>query len=100
MARGRRWRLDEYIICLDLYLRLGPVGNTHPEVIEAAKLIGRTPGAIATRLGNFQFVDPNRTGPGLGGGERACQRVWDLLAHDPNLTTRLAHLAADLSSSE
>lgn len=99
MARGRRWRLDEYIICLDLYLRLGPVSNSHPEVIEAAKLIGRTPGAVATRLGNFQFVDPNRIGPGLGGGERACQRVWELLAHDPSLTKRLAHLAADLTSS-
>lgn len=77
MSKGQRWRLDEFIVCLDLYLRRGAIGNSDEEVQAIAAKLGRSPGSIALRLANFQFVDPNRTGPGLEGGARDCKPIWD-----------------------
>lgn len=93
MATGPAWRLDEYIICLDLYLKIGTHSEAHPQVAEVARLIRRTPASVALRLGNFQYVDPETDAPGLSGGARACGRLWELLAHDPELVEKLADLA-------
>ena len=92
------WRLDEYIPCLDLYLRRGTLGENDAEVQDVARLIGRTPASVAFRLGNFQFVDPNRTGPGFSGGERACQQIWDALAPHPDIVERLTNTMKGLAS--
>lgn len=90
------WRLDEYIVCLDLYLRRGAIGAHDDEAKNVAKLIGRSPSAIAYRLGNFQFVDPNKTGPGLDGGAKRCQPIWNALAGRPELVREVAKIIGDL----
>jgi hypothetical protein len=46
VAMGDRRHLEEYVLCLDLCLRIGPVGNGHPEVMPLAP----TPGSVALRL--------------------------------------------------
>ena len=50
---AKTWRLDEYIPCLDLYLRRGTLNESDREVQDVAKLIGRTPASVAFRLGNL-----------------------------------------------
>ena len=43
------WSRDEMILALNLYLKMpfGKMHKTNPEVIRVAKLIGRTPDAVA-----------------------------------------------------
>lgn len=92
-----KWRLDEYIPCLDLYLRRGAIGESHMEVQDVARLIGRSPAAVALRLANFQYVDPNRSGPGLDGGAKQCQQIWDALIGYPKVVEQLTKTMYDLS---
>jgi putative restriction endonuclease len=96
MAKGKRWALHEFVLCLDLYLRRGTLHGRDAKVEELASLIGRTPASVALRLGNFQYVDPDRTGVGLAGGETDCVVVWRLLAGDPARVAGLARLARRL----
>lgn len=76
------WTKEELLIVFNLYFKI-PFGKMHhgtPEVIEVAKLIGRTPNAVAMRLGNFAHHDPYhqaRGVKGLSGGARQCQPIWD-----------------------
>ena len=78
----RNWTKDELILTFALYLRL-PFGKMHHnniDVINLSKLINRTPGAIAMRLGNFASLDPyhqQRGIKGLTGGTSVCQPIWD-----------------------
>ena len=54
------WSREELILAFNLYLKL-PFGKMHkhtPEIIELAKLLGRTPSSIGMRLGTFASVDP------------------------------------------
>jgi hypothetical protein len=57
------WSIDEYVVVADLYLRRGrSSGVNDREVVDLARLAGRSPAAISRRLGNFQGTDH----PGIG----------------------------------
>lgn len=77
----RLWERDEYIIVLNQYLKM-PFGRMHSrnaEVIELAKVIDRTPSAVAYRLVNFAHVDPfhiDRGVKGLSGGKKQCEPIF------------------------
>ncbi|MES2727740.1 MAG: HNH endonuclease [Bacteroidota bacterium] len=82
MAERNLWTREELILAFNLYLKL-PFGKMHksnPEIIQLAKLLGRTPSSIGMRLGNFASVDPyhqNRGIVGLQGGLKQVQPIWD-----------------------
>lgn len=82
MRTTNLWTKDELILTFNLYLKL-PFGKLHtktPEVIELAKLTGRSVNAIAIRLTNFASCDPyhqNRGVKGMEGGKKQCQPIWD-----------------------
>jgi hypothetical protein len=76
------WSLDEYIVVADLYLRRGrSSGSNDPEVLDLARLTGRTPAAISRRLGNYRGTEH----PGVGlkpvGGE-AAEAFWVMKRDD------------------
>jgi putative restriction endonuclease len=83
MAEPRKlWIREELILSLNLYLKLnfGQLHSRNPEIINLAKLIGRTSGAVAMRLNNFASVDPyhkKRGIKGLDGGIKQVQPIWD-----------------------
>ncbi|TXF90120.1 HNH endonuclease [Neolewinella aurantiaca] len=84
---GRKWTKDELVLALNLYLKLpfGKMDQRTPEVIRLATLLGRTPGAIAMRLGNFANVDPyhqERGVHGLSGGRKQVEPIWEEFAKD------------------
>lgn len=57
------WSLDEYIVVADLYIRRGrSSGSNDPEVVDLARVTGRSPAAISRRLGNYRGTDQ----PGVG----------------------------------
>lgn len=69
MARSDLWTRDQLLLALRLYLRLpfGKLHRLHPEIIELAKLIGRTPNALAMKACNFANLDPELQARGIRG---------------------------------
>ena len=76
-----RWTKEQLKLAFHLYCQL-PFGKLHsrnPEIIKLAKLIGRTPGAVAMKLVNFASLDPAITSTGrtgLGNAGSLDKEVW------------------------
>lgn len=82
MKEGQRlWTREELILAINLYCKLpfGKMHNRNPEIQELAKLIGRSPGSIAFKLGNFASFDPTLKARGIGGLPNASKldaEIW------------------------
>jgi hypothetical protein len=79
---GQSWTHDELLLAFDLYCRI-PFKATkagNPEVLELARLLHRSPAAVARKLGNFGAFDPElrkRNIVGLAHGSKLDREVWD-----------------------
>jgi putative restriction endonuclease len=75
------WSHDQLVIACGLYFTL-PFGQMHsrnPKIIEAARLLGRTPSSLAMKLVNFASLDPAhraRGVKGLAAHSRSDEQVW------------------------
>lgn len=83
MKEGQKlWKRDELILAVNLYCKL-PFGKMHKgnnEIIQFAKLVGRTPSSIAFKLGNFASFDPTLKERGIKGASNASKldkQIWD-----------------------
>lgn len=79
---GSLWDRDELILALYLYCQIpfGRCTQRSQEVIDLAKLIGRTPASIARRLGNFGAFDSKlkeRGVTGLSHGGKKVEGIWN-----------------------
>jgi hypothetical protein len=65
---GRYWSEAEFIIVLHLYLKNKGRPRHHlcEWVIDAARLLGRTPGAVVMRMENYASLDPEENGSRKG----------------------------------
>src|SRR5258706_11315334 len=56
----RAWTRDELVIAFNLYckLRFGQCHGRNPAVIQLAKVLDRSPNAVAMKLCNFASFDP------------------------------------------
>lgn len=76
------WTREQLIITFNLYCKI-PFAKTvksNPEVIKVAKLIDRTPSAVAFKLGNFGSFDEElkkRGITGLPNTSRLDKEIWD-----------------------
>ncbi len=75
------WSDEEMILSLDLYFRTPYNKRTrnNPEIIELAKLIGRTPASVVLRMANYLCFDieEQKLGhKGMEGGARQCKPFW------------------------
>ena len=76
------WTLEQLKLAFCLYCEL-PFGKLHqrnPQIVELAKLIDRTPSALAMKLVNFASLDPivRVSGRrGLGNASALDKEVWD-----------------------
>jgi putative restriction endonuclease len=81
MAR-RNWTREELILAFNLYCKI-PFGRIHrgnPQLIELARLIGRTPSAVSWKLANFARLDPSLQKRNIAGathGARGEAEIWD-----------------------
>jgi len=72
---------DQLVVACGLYFTL-PFGQMHarnPQIVEAARLLGRTPSSLAMKLVNFASLDPEQRARGirgLAGHSRADEQVW------------------------
>src|SRR6266849_9232768 len=77
----RDWSREELIVAFNLYCTI-PFGRIHirnPQIIELAKLIGRTPSALSWKLANFARLDPalqKRNIAGASHGAQAEVEIW------------------------
>jgi putative restriction endonuclease len=83
----RDWTREELIVTFNLYCKI-PFGRIHlrnPQVIELARMIGRTPSAVSWKLANFARLDPalqKRNIVGATHGARAEVEIWDEFNND------------------
>lgn len=65
----RIWSREEFILIMNLYtkIRYGQFNARNSEVIKLAKLLNRTPGAVAYKLVHFSGLDPYHKSRGLKG---------------------------------
>ena len=76
------WTREQLKLAFHFYCQT-PFGKLHsrnPEIIDLAKLIGRTPDALAMKLVNFASLDPSITKSGrsgLKGASRLDRDIWD-----------------------
>lgn len=96
------WTKEQLKLTFYLYCQL-PFGRLHsrnPEIIQLAKLIGRTPGAVAMKLVNFASLDPAITSTGrvgLGNAGSLDKEVWaEFHADWENLALECSRLYAQL----
>lgn len=81
----RLWTEDEMIVVLDLYFKLpfGRLNARTPEVMELARIIGRSNNSVALRLVNYAACDPYilETGRhGMESGRDRCLPFWNEFA--------------------
>jgi len=81
-SKGSLWTKEQVKLGIHLYCQL-PFGKLHsrnPEIIELAKLIGRSPGAVAMKLNNLASLDSAITDTGrvgLTGASKLDREVWN-----------------------
>ena len=77
-----KWTKEQLKVAFNLYCKI-PFGKMHhrnPEIVRIAKLINRTPSALAMKLVNFASLDPaitNTGRKGLGNASSADREIWD-----------------------
>ena len=78
---GTLWSREELILALYLYCQT-PFAKTkanNPDIIQVAKMIGRTPSSVARKLGNFGAFDPLLAQKGIVGlahYSKADKEIW------------------------
>jgi predicted restriction endonuclease len=81
MPADQNWTRQQLLVAFNLYCRL-PFGKLHsrnPDIEKYAKLIGRTPSALAMKLTNIASLDPAITSTGrsgLKGASQADKAMW------------------------
>lgn len=79
---GRRWTEQETLLAMELYL-CTPFGQIHagnPKIVELARLLGRTPDAVAMKMSNLARFDPNlktRNVRGLSNGSKQDGKIFE-----------------------
>ena len=81
-SQNRKWTKDEAVLALALYCKIpfGKINKNHPQVIELAKLLGRTPASVSMKMGNFGRFDEELAKKGISGlshGSALDKTVWD-----------------------
>jgi putative restriction endonuclease len=77
-----KWTREELILAFNLYFKIpfGKIDDKTPEIISLAKILGRTPSAVALKLANFARLDPTLKERGIAGASHGSKLdivVWD-----------------------
>lgn len=100
------WTPTQLKLAFYLYCQL-PFGRLHqgtPEIRQLAKLIHRTPGAVAMKLSNFASLDPAITASGrrgLGNASQLDRETWAAFHDDwESLTAECEAIRASLAATD
>lgn len=79
---SNKWTREELILAFNLYCKI-PFGTIHihnPQIIDLAKILGRTPSAVSWKLANLASLDPSlkkRNIAGASHGSKMDVEVWN-----------------------
>lgn len=82
LNKQKNWSKEELVVAFNLYCKV-PFGQYHKNnknVIELARILGRTPSAVALKLCNFARLDPLHQKRGIKGmqhGSKLEEEVWN-----------------------
>jgi predicted restriction endonuclease len=87
--KNTNWTREQVVACFNLYTRIqfSRFHTSTPEIIDFAKAIGRTPSAVAMKLGNFASFDPahkKRNVKGLSNTSKLDRKIWEEFEAEPN----------------
>lgn len=88
IGRYKKWTREEHLLAFNLYCKIpfGSIGERHPEIVELAHLLKRTPGAVSYKLANFARADRELQSRGIRGmphGAKGELDVWNEFYRDP-----------------
>lgn len=84
---GKKWNRDETILACELYCRtpFSKISKENKEIVELAKLLNRSVGAVVFKMANIAHFDPiiiQRGRKGLSNASHLDQEVFDEFAND------------------
>lgn len=84
---NNNWTREQTIVALSVYCKIpfNKASNTNPEIVKAAKLIGRSPVAVKMKVGNFGSFDPElkkRGIVGLANTSKLDEKIWNEYCND------------------
>ncbi|MCE9687916.1 HNH endonuclease [Shewanella sp. AS16] len=87
MTERRSWTRDELLVAFHLYNQtpFGKISHRNPEIINTAKLMGRTPSSLSMKMANIASCDPSITASGrsgLSGAAKADREMWQEMTRD------------------
>lgn len=82
IMKSTRWSKEQVKLAFHLYCQIpfGKIDSRNKQVISLAKIIGRTPSAVAMKMLNISSLDPAITSSGrsgLGNASALDREVWD-----------------------
>lgn len=82
------WSREESIIAFNLYCKIPftKIYYEHPDIIALARLLGRTPSAVALKLVNYARLDPDlqkRNISGMKHGSKRDEEIWNEFYDNP-----------------
>lgn len=78
----KNWTWEETVIAFNVYCKI-PFSHgvkTNPTIIKYANILGRTPSALAMKIGNIARLDPELKARGISGlkhGAKMEEKVWE-----------------------
>lgn len=78
----KNWSREEHLLAFNLYCKI-PFGTMHhrnPKIIDLAKILDRSPDALALKLSNFARLDPALQARGIRGmshGAKGEEEIWN-----------------------
>ncbi len=84
----KNWTYEETLLALNLYLKTpyGKIHSRNPQIIELAKILERTPNAVAFKLGNIASLDPALVETGQKGFDHRSkmeEEIWGKYQKNP-----------------
>lgn len=66
------------MLAINLYCKIpfAKISSRHPEIIELARLLGRTPASVGLKLANLASIDPSIPQKGLINAGKLDRKMW------------------------
>lgn len=96
-----KWTREETILAFDLYCKVpfSKIGKSNKDIIELAKLIGRTPSAVGLKMANLAHFDPELRARNVSGMANASKLDAEIFQEFSEDWTELSYQAQKIKAT-